>query len=70
MTIREFINNLEVLAQECGDETEITVFDSYADSEGWNSTASDVYNTPFAQHIKTDEDDFEDGSSFEGIVIS
>ena len=70
MTIREFINSLEVLAQECGDETEIAIFDSYADSEGWNSTVSDVYSTPFAQHIETNKNDFKDGSSFEGVVIS
>lgn len=68
-TIKEFIDELQVLAKEYGEDIPVCVYDEYTANEGWDYTEGDLYGKATAEMYEPFEEDVEDGAPAKCILI-
>ena len=68
-TLRDFINKLEQLAKEHGDNIPVCTYDEYTANEGWEYKEGDLYLEAYACYKEFDEDDVAEGVPAKLILI-
>lgn len=68
-TLRAFINELEQIAKEYGDNIPVCVYDDYTANEGWNHKEGDYYLRADVTYMEADEDEIEEGVPEKYVLI-
>jgi hypothetical protein len=68
-TVREFIEELEVLAKKYGDDMPVCLYDDYTADEGYDYKLGELYLIPEPNAYAPDEDEVEEGAPAKCILI-